>query len=128
MTSEKDEMRPGTNPTAEPSRDCRSQRIDDYCTAALQNGSPLLANVGCEQRSAARPGLCPDGPEPCHGGGWPSLAGLATVTPGIEMLLKVNKQIDRFAQLEIRLAKDDRQASGLGEAGPGKIDQITPGE
>lgn len=85
--------------------DVRTRRLAEYMASSLAKDDPLAANLGAvhgdlmllEYRMRqALDGLFDTPPE--------SLQELQAAMPGVEGYLKVTKQIDRFAQLAMKLA------------------------
>jgi hypothetical protein len=82
----------------------RNQRIQDYLVQSLAKGSPLEANLGavnCDLFSMAShlwqaiAEALQQGPA--------ALEELEYLMPAVEQYLKITKQIDRYAQLAIKL-------------------------
>jgi hypothetical protein len=99
--------------------DRRTARIAEYLAQILEYADPLRANVGAvnadllfmADRLRQRLEVAP----------WETLEDFEDLKPAIDSLLRIHKQIDRFAQFEARLGRDlgvaPRQADGS-TAGP----------
>jgi hypothetical protein len=122
-----DEIPIQTDATDNKQTDRRSQRIADYCAAALENPCPLAADVGVVNSDLMRVQcFVQEALNHAIAEIIPTLTGLASVTPGIDTLLKVNKQIDRYTQLEIQLAQADWRGTGLGDSQSGVAKKNEP--
>jgi hypothetical protein len=125
MANANEESLARTDATTQTQNNQRNQRIADYCTAALKNCCPLAANVGVANSDLMRiRRFVQESLDNSVAELRPSLSGLAHVTLGIDSLLKVDKQIERYTQLAIQLAQAERRAADLGRARPGSKDEI----
>lgn len=82
--------------------DRRTARIAEYLAHSLDYGDPLHANVGAVNADLLL--LMADRlRQLLEAAPWASLKDFESLKPAIDSLLRIHKQIDRFAQLEARL-------------------------
>ena len=101
--------------------DARLSRVLDYQTSSLQKEDALEANLGSINSGLMRVALWLDETiEQAMGSGPPNVERLARILPTIDTHLRVTRQVDRFAQIELRAAEarkpkpaDDRPAAKL---------------
>ena len=92
----------------------RNQRIEDYLRAALESPNPLAANLGAANSDLmAVQHALQQAIDTALSQTKPTLAELETLLPGIDYLLKIAKQIDRFSQLEIKLKPAEPDLASL---------------
>ena len=81
----------------------RLRRVSDYLTSSLAKADPLEANIGSINSGLMRLALSLDDIiERAVGAGPQTVEGLENVMPAIDTHLRVTRQVDRFAQLELR--------------------------
>jgi hypothetical protein len=99
--------------------DRRTARIAEYLAHSLDYADPLQANVGAVNADLL---LMADRlRQLLEAAPWASLEDFDDLKPAIDSLLRIHKQIDRFAQLETRLganADAAPQAAAGSPAGP----------
>ena len=84
----------------------RLRRVHDYQAASLAKANPLEANLGSINSGLMRVTLWLDETiERYMESGPGTMERLQTITPAIETHLKVTRQVDRFAQIELRAAE-----------------------
>lgn len=89
--------------TAASTHEARLRRIRDYLNDSLNKNDPLEANVGAINSGLLRMALWLDETlENAMSDGTQNVDRLKRLLPAIEAQLKISRQVDRFAQIEIR--------------------------
>lgn len=110
-------MHTALSPTSEPvpedagGLDRRSARIADYLAQALAEDNPLLANLGtvnCDLLQVQN--FLRQAVEDAFAKVPRDLSEWEHLTPAIDQLVKIVKQIDRFTQLDIRIRSEEQSA------------------
>lgn len=87
------------------SHDARLSRVLDYQVSSLAKHDPLEANLGSINSGLMRVALWLDETiEEAMESGPPNVERLARILPAIDTHLRVTRQVDRFAQIELRAA------------------------
>ena len=85
------------------SHDARLSRVLDYQASSLQKDDPLEANLGSINSGLMRVALWLDETiEQAMESGPPNVERLSRILPAIDTHLRVTRQVDRFAQIELR--------------------------
>lgn len=85
----------------------RRQRVDDYQLEALDMKDPLAANLGSMSGSLMRTSLwIEEAISDAMTVQIPTVDGLQRLLPAIEAQLKLTRQVDRLAQLSMKIAED----------------------
>ena len=93
-----------TQPTN--SHDARLSRVLDYQASSLQKGDPLEANLGSINSGLMCVALwLEETIEQAMGSGPRNVERLSRILPAIETHLRVTRQVDRFANIELRAAE-----------------------
>lgn len=88
------------------SHDARLSRVLDYQASSLQKDDPLEANLGSINSGLMRVALWLDESiEQAMESGPPNVERLSRVLPAIDTHLRVTRQVDRFANIELRAAE-----------------------
>ncbi len=106
------------------SHDARLSRVLDYQASSLQKDDPLEANLGSINSGLMRVALWLDKTiERAMESGPPNVERLSHILPAIDTHLRVTRQVDRFANIELRAAEarkpkptDDNHAARCLEA------------
>lgn len=102
------------------SRGARLKRVLDYRASSLQKDDPLEANLGSINSGLMRVALWLDETiEQAMQSGPPNVERLSRILPAIETHLRLTRQVDRFAQIELR-AVEARKPKPMDE-NPGKL-------
>ena len=87
------------------SHDARLSRVLDYQVSALEKDDPLEANLGSINSGLMRVALWLDETiEQAMASGPPNVERLSRILPATDTLLRVARQVDRFANIELRAA------------------------
>lgn len=87
-------------------QEARLSRVLDYQTASLAKRDPLAANLGSINSGLMRVALWLDETiEQAIGSGPRTVERLQKILPAIDTHLRVTRQVDRFAQIELRAAE-----------------------
>lgn len=85
----------------------RRKRVDDYQREALGMKDPLAANLGSMSGSLMRTSLWfEEAISDAMTMQIPTVDGLQRILPAIETQLKLTRQVDRLAQLSMKIAED----------------------
>jgi hypothetical protein len=85
------------------SHNVRLSRVLDYQISSLEKDDPLEANLGSINSGLMRVALWLDETiEQVMESGPPNVERLARILPAIDAHLRVTRQVDRFAQIELR--------------------------
>lgn len=85
------------------SHDARLSRVLDYQASSLEKDDPLEANLGSINSGLMRVALWLDETiEQAMESGPPNVERLSRILPAIDTHLRVTRQVDRFAQIELR--------------------------
>ena len=85
------------------SHDARLSRVLDYQVSSLEKDDPLEANLGSINSGLMRVALWLDETiEQAMESGPPNVERLSRILPAIDTHLRVTRQVDRFAQIELR--------------------------
>ena len=88
------------------SHDARLSRVLDYQASSLQKDDPLEANLGSINSGLMRVALWLDETiEQAMVSGPPNVERLSRILPAIDTHLRVTRQVDRFANIELRAAE-----------------------
>jgi hypothetical protein len=88
------------------SHDARLSRVLDYQASSLQKDDPLEASLGSINSGLMRVALWLDETiEQAMVSGPPNVERLARILPAIDTHLRVTRQVDRFANIELRAAE-----------------------
>ena len=88
------------------SHDARLSRVLDYQASSLEKHDPLEANLGSINSGLMRVALWLDEAiEQAMESGPPNVERLPQIIPAIDTHLRVTRQVDRFAQVEMRAAE-----------------------
>ena len=88
------------------SHDARLSRVLDYQASSLQKDDPLEANLGSINSGLMRLALWLDETiEQAMESGPPNVERLSRILPAIDTHLRVTRQVDRFANIELRAAE-----------------------
>ena len=83
--------------------DARLSRVLDYQSRSLEKDDPLEANLGSINSGLMRVALWLDeAVEEAMASGPPNVERLSRILPAIDTHLRVTRQVDRFAQIELR--------------------------
>ena len=86
--------------------DARLSRVLDYQASSLEKEDALEANLGSINSGLMRVALWLDETiEQAMGSGPPNVDSLQRILPAIDTHLRVTRQVDRFAQIELRAAE-----------------------
>lgn len=90
-----------------PHEQARRQRVDDYQLQSLELKNPLAANLGSMSGSLMRTSLwMEEAISDAMTMQLPTVEGLQRLLPAIETQLKLTRQVDRLAQLSIRISEE----------------------
>lgn len=88
------------------SHDARLSRVLDYQASSLQKDDPLEANLGSINSGLMRVALWLDETiEQAMVSGPPNVERLSRILPAIDTHLRVTRQVDRIANIELRAAE-----------------------
>lgn len=86
--------------------DARWKRVLDYQARSLEKDDPLEATLGSVNSGLMRTALWLDeATEKVMDSGPPDVERLAQIAPAIDTYLRVARQVDRFANIELRAAE-----------------------
>lgn len=92
----------------------RLQRVADYQSDAAALPDPLRANLGLMNAGLMRIGQAIDeAVDQALRDGPTTIEQLDRLRPTIEMYLRITRQVDRFAQLELKTREVDSREAGL---------------